>query len=88
METYKKIKDKTKFSQKINEFHKDWITGVGNDKLHHKTKDNPNAIFSYNRRRKKWEWRGKFDSKEVNERYKASIRESYKYLKNIFKSRY
>ena len=88
LETYKKIKDKTKFSQKINEFHKDWITGVGNDKLHHKTKDNPNAIFSYNRRRKKWEWRGKFDSKEVNERYKASIRESYKYLKNIFKSRY
>lgn len=93
--SYKDTTKKDKFSQKINAFHMDWgkeVIDIKNKKYkkreqkqrHKRTKDNPNAIFAYNYKTNKWEWRGKFDSKEENLRYTEAINKSTEYLKNLF----
>lgn len=89
LETYKKTKDKSKFSEKENAFHIDWGDEKENhQKVHQDTKDNPDTVFAFSPRKGVWEWRPKFDSKEPNEQYTASITESAKYMKKIFKKMY
>lgn len=76
---------KNSYSQKVQEFHWDWNKENTKDRekgeeAHKNTKDNPNAIFDYNYKTGKWEWRPRFHSAEVNVRYEKAVNKSKKYL--------
>lgn len=82
LETFKRSSQakKKSYSQKVRKFHSDWKGTKRNIDVHKKTKDDPNVIFSYNYQTKKWEWRSKVHSAEVNPRYEKAVNDSKEYL--------